>query len=133
MFKHFLTHLDKNLLRNQLQGDQKTEPTVPKKFWASMRQRRDIDRDEQWFQQDNATPHTSNDPLACLRERFQERLIIKKCDVKWAPHTPDMNPVYSLLGGIYLKGNVYRNNLQTIGEQITANQGNPKRAMCSSY
>jgi hypothetical protein len=36
------------------------------KFWASLGRRRGIDRDEQWFRQDGATPHTTDDSLAWL-------------------------------------------------------------------
>ena len=31
----------------------------------------------QWFQQDGATPHTSNGSLEWLRQRFADRLISK--------------------------------------------------------
>jgi hypothetical protein len=36
-----------------------------------------------------ATPHTTNDSLAWLRERFKDRLISRKCEIKWAAHSPD--------------------------------------------
>ena len=88
---------------------------VLRKFWTSLGRRRGIYRDDQWFQQDGATPHTSNHTLDWLRERFQERLISRKCDVEWAPHSPDLNPPDFYLWG-YLKDNVYQNNPQTIGE-----------------
>ena len=87
---------------------------VPRKFWTSLGRRRGIYRDDQ-FQQDGATPHTSNHTLDWLRERFQERLISRKCDVEWATHSPDLNPPDFDLWG-YLKDNVYQNNPQTIGE-----------------
>ena len=48
---------------------------VLRKFWTSLGRRRGFYRDDQWFQQDGATPHTSNHTLDWLRERFQERLI----------------------------------------------------------
>ena len=83
-------------------------------FWASLGRRRGIDRDEQWFRQDRGHPHT-NDSLAWLRERFKDRLIIRKCEIEWAAHSPDLNPPYFYLWG-YLKDNVYENNPQTIGE-----------------
>jgi hypothetical protein len=84
------------------------------KFWGSLGRRRGIDRDEQWFRQDRGHPHT-NDSLARLRERFKDRLIIRKCEIEWAAHSPDLNPPYFYLWG-YLKDNVYENNPQTIGE-----------------
>ena len=64
------------------------------KFWASLGRRRGIDRDEQWFRQDGGHPHTTNDSLAWLRERFKERLISRKCEIEWAAHSPDLNPPY---------------------------------------
>ena len=60
------------------------------KFWASLGRRRGIDRDEQWFQQDGATPHISNYSLAWLRERFEYRLICRECEIEWAAHSPDL-------------------------------------------
>ena len=52
------------------------------KSWASLGRRRGIDRDEQWFRQDDGqTPHTTNDSLAWLRERFKDRLISRKCEI----------------------------------------------------
>jgi hypothetical protein len=87
------------------------------KFWVSLGRRRCIDRDEQWFRQDGAIPHTTNDSLAWLRERFKDRLISRKCEIEWVAHSPDLNPPppYFYLWG-YLKDNVYENNPQTIGE-----------------
>ena len=60
-------------------------------------------------------PLPSNHTLDWLRERFQERLISRKCDVEWAPHSPDLNPPDFYLWG-YLKDHVYQNNTQTTGE-----------------
>jgi hypothetical protein len=57
------------------------------KFWASLGRRRGIDRDEQWFRQEGATPHTINDSLAWLRERFKDRLISRKCEIEWTAHS----------------------------------------------
>ena len=62
-----------------------------------------------------ATPHTTNDSLAWLRERFKDILISRKCEIEWTVHSPDLNPPYLYLWG-YLKDNVYENNPQTIGE-----------------
>ena len=39
-------------------------------FWASHGQYESINCEEQWFQQDGAFLHTSNNCLAWLRERF---------------------------------------------------------------
>ena len=108
---------------------------VLRKFWTSLGRRREFDRDDQWFQQDGQPhfpTHTSNHTLDWLREQSQERLISRKCDIEWAPHSPDLNPQdFYLLG--YLKDNVYQKNPQTIGELKAAiaakNQGNPQRGV----
>ena len=63
---------------------------VLNKYWASLGRRRGVLRASQWFQQDGATPHTANETLAWLRQRFEERLISRRCDVEWAPHSPDL-------------------------------------------
>jgi hypothetical protein len=67
------------------------------KFWGSLGRRRGIDRDEQWFRQDRGHPHSTNDSIAWLRERFKDRLIIRKCEIEWAAHSPDLNPPYFYL------------------------------------
>jgi hypothetical protein len=85
------------------------------KFWGSLGRRRGIDRDEQWFRQDRGHPHTTNDSIAWLRERFKDRLISRKCEIEWAAHSPDLNPPYFYLWR-YLKDNVHGNNPQSIGE-----------------
>ena len=86
---------------------------ILRKFWAALGQRRRIVRAGQWFQQDGATPHTSTDSLNWLRQLFPDRLISRRCDPEWAPHSPDLNPPDFYLWG-YLKDNVYTNNPQTI-------------------
>ena len=49
------------------------------KFWTSLGQRRGVVRVLQWFQQDGATPHSSNKSLAWLQQHFPDRLI-SRCD-----------------------------------------------------
>ena len=88
---------------------------ILRKFWAALGQRRRVVRAEQWFQQDGATPHTSNDSLNWLRQLFPDRLISRRCDPEWAPHSPDLNPPDFCLWG-YLKDNVFTNNPQTISD-----------------
>ena len=86
---------------------------ILRNLWAALGQRRRVVRAEQWFQQDGATPHTSNDSLKWLGQRFPDRLISRRCDPEWAPHSPGLNPPDCYLWG-YLKDNVYTNNPQTI-------------------
>ena len=89
------------------------------KFWTALGRRREVVRALQWFQQDGATPsppphtHTSNESLAWLRQRFPDRLISRRCDPEWSPHSPDLNPPDFYLWG-YLKDRVFGNNPQTI-------------------
>ena len=99
---------------------------VLQKFWTTFRQRRGFERDGQWFQQDGATPHTSNETLQWLRKRFGDRLISRRCEIEWAPHSPDLNPPDFYLWG-YLKDNVYENNPQTIPELKRAITGRIRR------
>ena len=61
-------------------------------------------------------PHTSNGYLAGLGKQFQENLIRRRCNVKWAPHLPDMN-FLNFYMWLYLKDNVFHSKFQTIGEQ----------------
>ena len=86
---------------------------VLRKFWAARGWRRTITRDEQWFQQDGATPHISSNTLLWLRQRFEDRLISRRCDTEWASHLPDLNPPDFYLWG-YVKDRVYENNPQTV-------------------
>lgn len=94
---------------------------VLQQFWTALgRRNRAIGRNpflraEQWFQQDGATPHTANVTLAWLDEKFPDRLISRRRDPEWSPHSPDLNPPDFYLWG-YLKDNVYRDNPQTIPE-----------------
>ena len=89
------------------------------KFWTEHGRRRGVVRVLQWFQQDGATPHTSNESLAWLQQCFPDRLISRRCDPQWSPHSPDLNtPDFYMWG--YLKDRVYGNNPQTIPELKTA-------------
>jgi len=84
------------------------------KLWTALGRRRGVVRVVQWFQHDGATPHSSNESLASLQQRFPDRLLISRsCDPQWSPHSPDLNlPDFYLWG--YLKDRVYGNNPQTV-------------------
>jgi len=79
------------------------------KFWTALGRRRGVVRVLQWFQQDWATPDTSNESLAELQQCFPEQMISPRCDPQWSPHSPDLNPPDFYLWG-YLKDRVYGNN-----------------------
>ena len=57
--------------------------------------------------------HSSNESLAWLQQRYPDRLISRRCDPQWSPHSPDLNPPDFYMRG-YLKDRVYDNNPQTI-------------------
>ena len=69
----------------------------------------------QWFQQDGATLHTANITLEWLDQRFPDRLISRRRDSEWPPHSPDLNLLDFYLWGL-LKDKVYQNNPQTIAK-----------------
>jgi len=58
-------------------------------------------------------PHSSNESLAWLQQRFPDRRISRWCDPQWSPHSPDLNPPDFYQWG-YLKDRVYGNNPQTL-------------------
>ena len=89
------------------------------RFWTELGRRRGITRATQWFQQDGATPHTSNESLAWLQQHFPGKVISRRCDPEWAPHSPDLNPPDFYLWG-FLKDRVFANNPQTIADLKTA-------------
>lgn len=92
---------------------------VLQKFWRElglMNRRRGpnrVHREQQWYQQDGATPHTANTSLEWLDRKFPDRLISRRREPEWAPHSPDLNPPDFYLWG-YLKDRVYVNNPQSI-------------------
>ena len=62
------------------------------KFWTALGRQRGVVRILQWFQQDGATPHTSNKSLTWLQQFCSDGLISRRCDPEWSPHSPDLNP-----------------------------------------
>ena len=87
---------------------------ILKKFWCALG-RRNLDRDSQWFMQDGAAPHCSHRTLEWLREKFGDCIISRRCDIEWAPHSPDLNPLDFHLWG-YLKERVYERSPTTLQE-----------------
>ena len=83
------------------------------KFWTAFNRRRGVVKVLQWFQQDGATPYTSNESLVWLQQRFPDRQISRRYDPQWPLHSPDLNPPDFYMWG-YLKDRVYGNNPQTI-------------------
>lgn len=52
----------------------------------------DLDEDRQWIYQAGVPLHTANITMAWLREKFRERLISRRVEVEWPPHSPKMDP-----------------------------------------
>lgn len=46
-----------------------------------------------WFQQNGATPHTSRETMAILRDFFPNKLISRFGDIPWPPRSPDITPM----------------------------------------
>ena len=95
---------------------------VLRTFLASLGRRRGMDQDQQWFQQDGATPTHQMSPYPGLEsdlmtDRSQPEVW---CGVGSA-FTRLVPPDFNLWG--YLKDNVYENNPQTIGELKAAITG----------
>jgi len=51
--------------------------------------------------------------LAWLQQRFPDRLISRRCDPQWSPHSTDLKPLDFYIWG-YLKYRVYGNNPQNV-------------------
>ena len=85
------------------------------KFWSSLRRIRSVDRADQWFQQDGATPHTATATLGWLRNKFGDQVISRKTVNPWASHSPELNPPDFFLWG-YVKDRVYVTKPRSIDE-----------------
>ena len=77
-----------------------------KKLWTYLGPRRHVVREDQWFQQDVATPQTSHQSLDWLRNHFGAKLISHKNPIVGAPPFPDLSPPDIFLWG-HLKGRSY--------------------------
>ena len=58
------------------------------------------------FQQDGATPHTSERVLEFLKDSFKAGIISNKSEIQWPPSSPDLSPLDFFLWG-YLRDLVY--------------------------
>lgn len=92
-----------------------------------------------WFQQDGATPHTTNENLELLDEHFHGRVIARNyqtrygCGYEWPPNSPDLNPCDFYLWG-KLKDRVYStqpDNLTQLRARIQEEIEDISQAECS--
>lgn len=103
---------------------------VMAKFWAAFQRARSGELD--WFMQDGAPPHTANITMNWLRDHFGRRVISKKSEHPWAPHSPDLNPLDFYLWG-HLKSLVYRqryDNIVDLKEGIRAASRSVRHEHC---
>ena len=56
------------------------------------------DMNNDWFQQDGATAHTSRHAMGILREMFPGHLIAWPRDIGWPARSPDLNPAIIFSG-----------------------------------
>ena len=61
------------------------------KVWPALK--RYSTKEQIWFMQDGARPHTTNDCLEFLQLKFQNRVISNRLDFFWPPKSPDLNPL----------------------------------------
>ena len=83
------------------------------RFWKQLQTKHQTHRNLFWFQQDGATPHTSNIALEWLEAHFCGRVISRKTAHPWPPHSPDLTPLDFFLWG-YLKSRVYQSSPKTL-------------------
>lgn len=60
-----------------------------------------------WYQQDNASAHTTEEMLAYLESIFEKKIILNKTTFEWPPNSPDLNPLDFFFWG-YLKDKVFK-------------------------
>ena len=60
----------------------------------------DIDADDIWFQQDDATCYTANETINLLKEKFGESIISRNGPVNWPPRSCDLTPLDFFYGVI---------------------------------
>lgn len=92
--------------------------TALEPFWRELGER-PLRRNQEWFQQDGATPHTACASMDWVRSHFPDRHISLKSAVPWAPHSPDLSPLDFFMWG-YLKDRVYAGRPATTHELKTA-------------
>ena len=77
--------------------------SILKKFWVGLGRRVGVaERQNQWFQQDGAAPHTSRTVKEWLNRHFGVKVISRGTNHPWSSHSPDLSPLDFHLWG-YLK------------------------------
>jgi len=85
------------------------------KLWRTLDRNWTLDRQVQWFLQDGANPHVSARSVVCwLTEHFEDRMISRRSQHAWAPHSPDLNPCDFFMRG-FCKDKIFANQFEDIG------------------
>ena len=71
--------------------------------------------DDIYFQQDDATCHTSGETIDLLRQKFPGGVISRNGDYNWPPRSCNLTPLDFFLCG-YVKDKVYADAPQSIQE-----------------
>jgi len=72
-------------------------------------------REELWFQQDDAPPHNMNAVTNYLNNTFQVRWIGNQGPVSWPARSPDLSPLDFFLWG-YLKNEVFAEQIEDMAD-----------------
>ena len=94
----------------------------------------DMDVDDVYFQQNDATCHTSGETIGLLREKIPGRVISRNDDYNWPPKSCDLTPLDFFLWG-YVKDKVYtdaRQSIQELKEKIHAVIDEIELQMCEN-
>ena len=84
----------------------KNKRSLLRTYFVPRLQRLPVQMDHQWFQQDEATPHTTRVSMRYLREMFPDRILSRGSDLPWPSYSPDLTcPDFFLWG--YLKDRAY--------------------------
>lgn len=86
-----------------------------REFLVPELRRRGLSCSRIYFQQDEATCHTSNESIAEVKRLFPGKVISKRGDFDWPPCSPDLSSCDFFLWG-YLKNMVYIHKPRTLDE-----------------
>ncbi|XP_012946213.1 uncharacterized protein LOC106013905 [Aplysia californica] len=82
--------------------------------------------------QEGANPHVPVRSMTWLADHFGDRVISRKSEHIWAPHSPDLNPLDFFLWG-YLKDRIFQNqfeNIEIMKQAIRDEVRNIPRKLC---
>ena len=75
----------------------------------------ELDINDMWFQQDDATSHRARVTIDLLKGKFGERVISRNVPVEWSSRSCDLTPLDFFLWG-HMKSLIYVNKPATLGD-----------------